>query len=267
MNNLKSLTLITCAAVAGILGSGAMAPAQAFTVYLGEDPGAASGANPISNSIAAETNFRSRLSSFSADGFESSPLGLRTTPLGIPGINATITGTADAANPNVEKNSVISGISTAFSNYAISGSKSYAFDFFEGSGSDTTRSTRTLTIDFAAPVAAFGFYGTDFGDDSGAFTLELDNGMTLALNNSINPANDGSALYYGFVADNASEQFSRVTFRSSSSVEVIGLDNLTVATLGQLKVATTATAVPEPFTIIGTLIGGTAAFRLKKKLK
>jgi hypothetical protein len=26
-------------------------------------------------------------------------------------------------------------------------------------------------------------------------------------------------------------------------------------------------AVPEPFTIIGTLIGGTAAFRMKKKLK
>jgi hypothetical protein len=30
---------------------------------------------------------------------------------------------------------------------------------------------------------------------------------------------------------------------------------------------TTSTAVPEPFTIIGTLIGGTAAFRMRKKLK
>jgi hypothetical protein len=28
-----------------------------------------------------------------------------------------------------------------------------------------------------------------------------------------------------------------------------------------------ATAVPEPFTIIGTLIGGTAAVRMRKKLK
>ncbi|MCY7337684.1 MAG: PEP-CTERM sorting domain-containing protein [Chamaesiphon sp.] len=27
-----------------------------------------------------------------------------------------------------------------------------------------------------------------------------------------------------------------------------------------------ATAVPEPFTIIGTIIGGTAAFRMRKKL-
>lgn len=31
--------------------------------------------------------------------------------------------------------------------------------------------------------------------------------------------------------------------------------------------ATAPTSVPEPFTIIGTLIGGTAAFRMKKKLK
>jgi hypothetical protein len=29
----------------------------------------------------------------------------------------------------------------------------------------------------------------------------------------------------------------------------------------------TSTAVPEPFTIVGTLIGGTAALRTRKKLK
>lgn len=29
----------------------------------------------------------------------------------------------------------------------------------------------------------------------------------------------------------------------------------------------TPTEVPEPFTIIGTLVGGTAAFRMRKKLK
>jgi hypothetical protein len=29
----------------------------------------------------------------------------------------------------------------------------------------------------------------------------------------------------------------------------------------------TGTAVPEPFTIIGTLVGGTAALRMRKKLR
>jgi hypothetical protein len=32
-------------------------------------------------------------------------------------------------------------------------------------------------------------------------------------------------------------------------------------------IAPAATSVPEPFTVIGTLVGGTAAFRMKKKLK
>jgi hypothetical protein len=36
-------------------------------------------------------------------------------------------------------------------------------------------------------------------------------------------------------------------------------------TISQASAPTTA--VPEPFTIIGTIIGGTAAFRMKKKLK
>ena len=39
------------------------------------------------------------------------------------------------------------------------------------------------------------------------------------------------------------------------------------APLGAIAPPPTPTAVPEPFTIIGTLIGGTAAFRMRKKLK
>jgi hypothetical protein len=39
-----------------------------------------------------------------------------------------------------------------------------------------------------------------------------------------------------------------------------GIDNVIIN-------STASTAVPEPFTIIGTLIGGTAALRMKKKLK
>jgi hypothetical protein len=39
------------------------------------------------------------------------------------------------------------------------------------------------------------------------------------------------------------------------------------AAFGSVVNASAATAVPEPFTIIGTLIGGTAAVRMRKKLK
>ena len=37
--------------------------------------------------------------------------------------------------------------------------------------------------------------------------------------------------------------------------------------LSSFNISAQRTSVPEPFTIIGTLIGGTAAFRMRKKLK
>jgi hypothetical protein len=36
--------------------------------------------------------------------------------------------------------------------------------------------------------------------------------------------------------------------------------------IGNYRISASPTAVPEPFTIIGTIIGGTAAFRMRKKL-
>lgn len=43
--------------------------------------------------------------------------------------------------------------------------------------------------------------------------------------------------------------------------------SLTIGGAASLATTGPAAAVPEPFTIIGTIIGGTAAFRLRKKLK
>jgi hypothetical protein len=48
--------------------------------------------------------------------------------------------------------------------------------------------------------------------------------------------------------------------KTSSLGDVVGVNLAISAT-------TSSTAVPEPFTIIGTLIGGTAAFRMRKKVK
>ena len=43
--------------------------------------------------------------------------------------------------------------------------------------------------------------------------------------------------------------------------------NLLGASTGAPPAPNDPTSVPEPFTIVGTLIGGTAALRMKKKLK
>jgi Protein of unknown function (DUF642) len=54
-----------------------------------------------------------------------------------------------------------------------------------------------------------------------------------------------------------------ITFTGITSTRglYIGLDNVAV------NAANSPTSVPEPFTIVGTIIGGTAALRLRKKLK
>jgi hypothetical protein len=54
---------------------------------------------------------------------------------------------------------------------------------------------------------------------------------------------------------------SKFSFIGGSPVGNTSIDNVVVST------ATGAQAVPEPFTIIGTFVGGTAAVRMRKKLK
>lgn len=63
-----------------------------------------------------------------------------------------------------------------------------------------------------------------------------------------------------------------LTFTADASTQVLSF--LAVGTPNGLPpfallsgVSVNAVTVPEPFTIIGTLIGGTAAFRLKKKIE
>jgi hypothetical protein len=59
--------------------------------------------------------------------------------------------------------------------------------------------------------------------------------------------NGGRSIVYGFLNDTPS---SPVVFAGGIS-----------------QLADGATSVPEPFTVIGSIIGGTAAFRMRKKLK
>ena len=117
-------------------------------------------------------------------------------------------------------------------------------------------------------MAALGFYATDVEDPAGLI-LQFDNDAAKVLTiprTATAVSTDKSALYYGFVAENPSEIFTSVTFGRALNVsnDKFGLDDVTFATRSQVK--SFATAVPEPFTMIGTLLGGSIAFRLRKKL-
>jgi hypothetical protein len=251
MMNFKSLVLTTGIAVTGLVASGAVAPAQAFTTYFGEDlDSEISGIR--TGSAGAETAFLARLNTIGTENFEGFATGATgvTANFGATGVTGAISSTTG---------SVSSG-ANGVGRFPVSGSKFYEV----GSG--------TFTINFNTAVAAFGFYGADLGDFDGQLTLGLSNGNTLIVPHTFGPnpngAPNGSLLYYGLIADNAGETFTSMTFGNTQpGVDFFGFDDLTVGTLAQVVPPTGSTDVPEPFTIIGTLVGGSAALRMRKNLK
>jgi hypothetical protein len=112
--------------------------------------------------------------------------------------------------------------------------------------------------------------------------LSISNFATLVSNASSfkgGPYNQYGA-FFNFYAD-PGEQFTKIAFTQTTTGGGFEHDNHTFRVPDALAIAgtgvnlgglsftgnVTTTAVPEPFTIIGTLIGGTAAFRIRKKLK
>ncbi len=239
-----------------VLSLGTTAPAHAYQVYFGEDVNTAGDPNILSvhpKSDAAHDSFLSNLTGVGTETFEGFADGT-TAPINLtfPGAGtATLTGDATVNSGN-----------DGFGRYPISGSKYIT--------TQAATAGQTFTVNFSQPVAAFGFYGTDIGDFGGQLALNLTNGSktTLTVPNTIgsNASTSGSALYYGFYAQNPSEQFTSVAFLNSSTADVFGFDDLTIGSLQQVTPKPPA-AVPEPSSMVGTLAFGAlgAAYMLKRR--
>ena len=108
-------------------------------------------------------------------------------------------------------------------------------------------------ISTTTPISiANGFYATTAGLAAGFNNTELNGDLTH--NTFTNIPSSFTVL----------ERLSSTGIRSATDPAIsIGLLNGTISGVG----ITTGTAVPEPFTVIGTLIGGAAAFKIRKRLK
>jgi hypothetical protein len=128
-------------------------------------------------------------------------------------------------------------------------------------------SANNFSISFSNSLAAFGYVGTDLGDNSNILTMKFFNGTTL-VNSTAIPTNVGSAnsseFFFGFIADSPAEEFNRVEFVSSisSGGDAIGIDQIKVATSSQVK-----TKIPEPASIWGTLLCGGCLVAIKRRSK
>lgn len=112
--------------------------------------------------------------------------------------------------------------------------------------------TNGINFSFSSPVNQFAF---NFGATNLSWLLsafDVNNNFIESTNSSINLSSNAGD-YIGL----ANNGISYATFTVASS-DYILIDNFT---------SSNATAVPEPFSIIGTLVGGTAALRMRKKLK
>jgi hypothetical protein len=115
-----------------------------------------------------------------------------------------------------------------------------------------------LTINFDRPVSAAG--AQIAVDDVPAFTAfvsAFDRQNNLLGNFSIGGTSslalDNSAQFLGVSSDTAN--ISRLVYSSSEGNRAVGINSLSVSE-----------PVPEPLTIFGTIIGGAAAWKMKKKL-
>jgi hypothetical protein len=149
-----------------------------------------------------------------------------------------------------------------------------------------------------SPFQRISIFGAAFVTNTGLAILggtEIESKSTFAFNTgdvvnlSFNYVDDGGTISlgslftdtlssFGYSAQNPFTTYTKTfTVQSSESAKFSFLENAPRVAGGTiisnfLLTNTTApaaapTSVPEPFTVIGTLVGGTAAIRMRKKLK
>lgn len=254
MKLIRKATLTTGLLIAAAT-VGTAAPAQAFSLYFGEDLGKGEqvrlSATP--NADGARDQFLSSLVGVGTENFErysvetKAPLSISFGSAG----TATLVGNGfiDSVNP---------GATNGVGRYPISGNK-----YWEASN--------LFGINFSKAVAAFGFYGVDIGDFEGQLTLTLLNTLTNFQQTVTVPHTmqglGGGVIYFGLIAE-SDEVFDRIVFGNTApGVDFFSFDNMTVGSLEQVVPTETvppggigeggpSEAVPEPLSMAGMILGG-----------
>jgi hypothetical protein len=218
------------------------------------------------NSQAAFANFSSNLNgaTVTTESFETA-----ATPVGtfIDGLSTSISGTnATFSYTKKSDGSSANGGSTTQVQLADSAGNTNSGTYpTDGVRGISINSANNFSISFSNPLAAFGYFGTDLGDNSNTLTMKFFNGST-EVNSTLIPVNsnsfNSSEFFFGFIADNPTQYFNRVAFVSSISTtgDAIGIDQIKIGTPGQVT-----TAVPEPSSLLGTLIFGGSVMLIRRR--
>ncbi len=260
---LISLSALVSVTAAAILVNSGTAHAVTFNGYDENTTSVPLTALTAPESQKAFNDFSSRLNSTTlvTESFESFPT---TKP--IDGLSTVISGTT--ANFSYKKKSdgssgtgTVQKATASGANKGFTNSGTYPTDGVQGI---SINSDSTLSISFSNPLAAFGYFGTDLGDNGNVLTMNFYRQGILISTYPI-PVNvnsfNSSEYFFGFIADNPSQYFDRVDFVSSiaSNGDAIGIDQIKIGTSAQVV------PVPEPASILGTLLFGGSMMVMKRK--
>lgn len=113
--------------------------------------------------------------------------------------------------------------------------------------------TNDFYIEFESPQAAFGFFGTDIGDFGGQLSIGIHyvdgSEVEYLVPHEIGSegSTNGSVLFFGFIARNDKEQFTKVSFYNSSDTDYFGFDQMVIANIEQVIKLSPLPQIPITF--------------------
>jgi hypothetical protein len=257
--NFKSLVLTTGIAVTGLVASGAVAPAQASTftntspTSQGLLPGAVSTVGGVvvdliglnGARVVTQTAASGLYQGFSGAGVN--PLTFGTQSGFTPSVIAALGGGISQASVRISLYDGDSGSGDFDFNENTLLLNGFSFGNFSAVATENTDSTGTQIA---------GGFSAGFRDnllDTGFF-FSNDAGTLASLYTSLS----GGSIAFSLTDVDPNDNF--YDFQRGIDNSLVNVGNGPIVTPGGQE-------VPEPFTIVGTLVGGSAALRMRKNLK